>query len=134
MTVMMSVVVVVIIHMLIVAGCRFRRGMKIGLLVMVRFQDESKLCLRNDFGQSPFSIPTRYAGAIRTWCITPSLRAAGFEEDGNEALVSPTDHAWLAGRFAEHRGNERFVSPEPRDDVLEGIKTRVGEGCAGSRD
>jgi hypothetical protein len=102
-----------------------------------------------------FSIPTRYAGVIRTGAslhhsitpslhhsitpslhhsITPSLRAAGFEEVGNEALVSPTDHAWLAGRFAEHRGNERFVSPEPRDDVLEGIKTRVGEGCAGSRD
>jgi hypothetical protein len=41
-------------RMVIVAGCSFRRGMKIGLLVMVRFQDESKLCLRNDFGQLPF--------------------------------------------------------------------------------
>jgi len=33
------------------------------------------------------SIPTRYAGAIRTWRSTPILRAAGFEdEDENEAL------------------------------------------------
>ena len=38
-------------------------------------------------------------------------------------LVTHPDHARLAGRFAEHWGNERFVSPEPRDDVLEGIKT-----------
>jgi hypothetical protein len=48
MTVMMTM------RMVIVAGRGFRRGMKIGLLVMVRFQGESKLCLRNDFGQSPF--------------------------------------------------------------------------------
>jgi hypothetical protein len=46
--------VMMIMRMVIVAGCSFRRGMKIGLLVMVRFQDESKLCLRNDFGQLPF--------------------------------------------------------------------------------
>jgi hypothetical protein len=31
--------------------------MKIGLLVIVRFQGESKLCLQNDFGQSPFQHP-----------------------------------------------------------------------------
>jgi hypothetical protein len=38
-------------------------------------------------------------------------------------LVTHPDHARLAGQFAEHWGNERFVSPEPRADVLEGIKT-----------
>src|SRR5258707_8593404 len=38
-------------------------------------------------------------------------------------VVTHPDHARLAGRFAEHWGNERFVSPEPRADVLEGIKT-----------
>src|SRR5260370_18005934 len=37
-------------------------------------------------------------------------------------LVTHPDHARLAGEFAEHWGNERFVSPEPRADVLEGIK------------
>jgi hypothetical protein len=36
------------------------------------------------------SVPTRYAGAIRTWRSTPSLRVAGSEdedddEDENEA-------------------------------------------------
>jgi hypothetical protein len=97
MTVMMSVVVVVIMRMLIVAGCSFRRGMKIGLLVMVRFQGESKLCLRNDFGQSPFQHPQPRGrgvqfglGASLHHSITPSLRAPGFEdedddEDENEA-------------------------------------------------
>ncbi len=49
MTVMMSVAVVRITRIVIVAGCSFRRGMKIGLLVMVRFQGESKLCLRKRF-------------------------------------------------------------------------------------
>jgi len=38
-------------------------------------------------------------------------------------LVTHPDHARLAGQFAEHWGNERFVSPEPRNDVLEGIST-----------
>jgi hypothetical protein len=38
-------------------------------------------------------------------------------------VVTHPDHARLAGRFAEHWGNERFVSPEPSADVLEGIKT-----------
>jgi hypothetical protein len=38
-------------------------------------------------------------------------------------LVTHPDHAKLAGQFAEHWGNERFVSPEPRNDVLEGIST-----------
>ena len=76
MTVMMSVVVVVIRRMLIVAGCSFGRGMKIGLLVMVRFQDESKLCLRNDFGQSPFQhpYPLRECNSdLVQYSITPSL-------------------------------------------------------------
>jgi hypothetical protein len=40
------------------------------------------------------NIPTRYAGAIRTWRSTPSLRAAGFEDedendDENEAALDP---------------------------------------------
>jgi hypothetical protein len=38
-------------------------------------------------------------------------------------LVTHPDHARLAGRFAEHWGNERFISPKPRNDVLEGIST-----------
>ncbi len=38
-------------------------------------------------------------------------------------LVTHPDHARLAGQFAEHWGNERFISPVPRADVLEGIKT-----------
>jgi hypothetical protein len=38
-------------------------------------------------------------------------------------LVTHPDHARLAGQFAEHWGNELFVSPEPRADVLEGIST-----------
>lgn len=38
-------------------------------------------------------------------------------------LVTHPDHARLAGKFAEHWGNDRFISPEPRADVLEGIKT-----------
>src|SRR5258707_15746993 len=38
------------------------------------------------------SIPTRYAGAIRTWCSTPSLRMPGFEdEDENEAFLRLKD-------------------------------------------
>ena len=38
-------------------------------------------------------------------------------------LVTHPDHARLAGQFAEHWGNELFISPEPRADVLEGIST-----------
>jgi hypothetical protein len=38
-------------------------------------------------------------------------------------LVTHPDHAKLAGQFAEHWGNERFVSPEFRNDVLDGIST-----------
>ena len=53
MTVMMTVAVVMIMRMVIVAGCGFRRGMTIGLLVMVRFQGERKLCLRNRFRSIP---------------------------------------------------------------------------------
>jgi Protein of unknown function (DUF3891) len=38
-------------------------------------------------------------------------------------LVTHPDHARLAGQFAEHWGNQRFISPQPRNDVLEGIST-----------
>jgi hypothetical protein len=38
-------------------------------------------------------------------------------------LVTHPDHACLAGDFAAHWGNEQFISPEPRTDVLEGIRT-----------
>jgi len=36
-------------------------------------------------------------------------------------LVTHPDHARLAGTFAEHWGNERFLPPEPRHHVLRGI-------------
>src|SRR6202034_3477157 len=36
-------------------------------------------------------------------------------------LVTHPDHARLAGAFAEHWGNERFLAPEPRANVLKGI-------------
>jgi hypothetical protein len=36
-------------------------------------------------------------------------------------LVTHPDHARLAGDFAEHWGNERFLSPEPRVNVLRGV-------------
>lgn len=36
-------------------------------------------------------------------------------------LVNHVDHAHLAGAFAEHWGNEMFLSPEPRARVLKGI-------------
>jgi hypothetical protein len=36
-------------------------------------------------------------------------------------LVTHPDHARLAGAFAEHWGNERFLPPEPRTNVLRGI-------------
>lgn len=36
-------------------------------------------------------------------------------------LVTHADHARLAGTFAEHWGNERFLPPEPRAQVLKGI-------------
>src|SRR5208282_5063870 len=36
-------------------------------------------------------------------------------------LVTHPDHARLAGAFAEHWGNERFLPPEPRTHVLRGI-------------
>ena len=36
------------------------------------------------------SIPTRYPGAIRTWRNSPSLRAAGFEDE-NEAFLRLQD-------------------------------------------
>ena len=45
------------------------------------------------------------------------------ESDNGWWLITHPDHARLAGQFAEHWGNERFNSPEPRNDVLEGIRT-----------
>jgi hypothetical protein len=36
-------------------------------------------------------------------------------------LVTHPDHARLAGAFAERWGNERFLAPEPRANVLKGI-------------
>ncbi len=36
-------------------------------------------------------------------------------------LVTHPDHARLAGAFAERWGNDRFLPPEPRADVLKGI-------------
>src|SRR6202142_3042958 len=36
-------------------------------------------------------------------------------------LVTHSDHARLAGAFAERWGNERFLRPEPRAHVLRGI-------------
>lgn len=36
-------------------------------------------------------------------------------------LVTHPDHAHLAGAFAERWGNDRFLSPEPRANVLRGI-------------
>src|SRR5271170_7312258 len=38
-------------------------------------------------------------------------------------LTTNPDHARLAATFAEHWGNERFASPEPRAHVLNGIAT-----------
>ena len=44
-------------------------------------------------------------------------------------LVTHPDHARLAKAFAEHWGNERFLSPEPREQVLRGI-ARHDDGWA----
>ena len=44
-------------------------------------------------------------------------------------LVRHPDHARLAGEFASHWGNRLFRAPEPRGDVLEGIR-RHDDGWA----
>jgi len=44
-------------------------------------------------------------------------------------LVTHPDHARLAGAFAEQWGNERFLPPEPRVNVLKGI-ARHDDGWA----
>ncbi len=44
-------------------------------------------------------------------------------------LIRHPDHARLAGQFAEVWGNQEFVPPEPRSDVLEGI-SRHDDGWA----
>ena len=44
-------------------------------------------------------------------------------------LVTHPDHARLAGAFAERWGNERFLAPEPRANVLKGI-SRHDDGWA----
>jgi hypothetical protein len=36
-------------------------------------------------------------------------------------LITHPDHAHLAGRFAEHWGNDVFIAPTPRRNVLHGI-------------
>jgi hypothetical protein len=43
------------------------------------------------------------------------------ETDTGWLLVTHPDHARLAGAFAEHWGNDRFLPPEPRVHVLQGI-------------
>jgi hypothetical protein len=43
------------------------------------------------------------------------------ETDTGWWLVTHPDHARLAGAFAERWGNDRFLAPEPRVNVLEGI-------------
>src|SRR5580698_3774072 len=43
------------------------------------------------------------------------------ETDTGYWLVTHPDHARLAGKFAEHWGNETFSRPEPRAHVLRGI-------------
>ena len=44
-------------------------------------------------------------------------------------LVTHPDHARLAGAFAERWGNDRFLPPEPRENVLKGI-ARHDDGWA----
>ena len=44
-------------------------------------------------------------------------------------LVTHPDHARLAGAFAERWGNDRFLPPEPRENVLSGI-ARHDDGWA----
>jgi hypothetical protein len=44
-------------------------------------------------------------------------------------LVTHPDHARLAGAFAERWGNDLFLAPEPREQVLRGI-TRHDDGWA----
>lgn len=43
------------------------------------------------------------------------------ESESGWWLVTHPDHARLAGAFAEQWGNERFLPPEPRENVLRGI-------------
>src|SRR6202522_323525 len=38
-------------------------------------------------------------------------------------LVTHVDHAHLAGAFAEKWGNDLFLAPEPREQVLRGVAT-----------
>src|SRR6202140_529558 len=52
------------------------------------------------------------------------------ETDTGWWLVTHPDHAHLAGAFAERWGNEQFLPPEPREDVLRGI-TRHDDGWIG---
>jgi hypothetical protein len=51
------------------------------------------------------------------------------ETDTGWWLVTHPDHARLAGAFAERWGNERFLPPEPRAQVLKGI-ARHDDGWA----
>jgi len=45
------------------------------------------------------------------------------ESESGWWLVTHPDHARLAGAFAEAWGNQRFLSPEPRRNVLLGIRS-----------
>jgi len=42
---------------------------------------------------------------------------------GNEYFLNhQNDHAILAGQLAQHFGNDRFATPEPRESVLTGVR------------
>jgi len=43
------------------------------------------------------------------------------ESENGWWLITHPDHAYLAGAFASHWGNKRFVRPEPHKNVLDGI-------------
>jgi hypothetical protein len=51
------------------------------------------------------------------------------QTDSGWFLIRHPDHARLAGQFAEAWGNSLFAQPEPRQDVLEGIR-RHDDGWA----
>jgi hypothetical protein len=43
------------------------------------------------------------------------------QQGGDFLLITQDDHARLSGRMAEHLGNERFATPVPRKQVIDGI-------------
>src|SRR5271163_63523 len=50
-----------------------------------------------------------------------SMAVLRLETETGWWLVTHPDHARLAGAFAERWGNDRFLPPEPRQNVLKGI-------------